>query len=140
MMRRRLQLVGLGLAMLAGCDRPVLTDREPHPSPVIAIGAKHTPAECGTITGRVLWTGPMSEAASINGVISQPGGKTISKSFPNPNAVHADPQSHAVPGAVVCLEGVEDERSRPWDHAPIRVEIDERRIGIVQGDRSEERR
>jgi hypothetical protein len=54
--------------------------------------------------------------------------------YPNPNTVKIDPGTHAIQGAVVFLEAVEPSRSRPWDHTPVRIEIHDEQIHVVQGD------
>src|SRR5262249_16209975 len=53
----------------------------------------------------------------------------------NPNAPQIDPGSRGVAHAVVYLRGVEPARSRPWDLPPVRLEMRDRRLIALQGDR-----
>jgi hypothetical protein len=52
---------------------------------------------------------------------------------PNPGAPRIDPQTGAIGNAVVFLRGVDPGRSRPWDHPPVRVELRDCQLHVVQG-------
>jgi hypothetical protein len=51
----------------------------------------------------------------------------------NPNAPAVQPRSRGVVGAVVYLKGVDPERARPWDWAPVTVEQRGRQFHVLQG-------
>jgi hypothetical protein len=53
----------------------------------------------------------------------------------NPNLPAVDPNSRGVGNAVVFLRGGNAEQSRPWDLAPLRVEIRDRQFHVLQGGR-----
>ncbi len=122
----------LPLAAL-GCDEV----RHPAPgqAPPAPVARHFDEATAGTIAGRVTWTGPLPKvppfeirAFVLAGKAGQP--RLIRE---NPNAPAVDPASRGVAGAVVFLRGVAADKSRPWDHAPVRVEQRDRRLHIIQG-------
>lgn len=128
-MTRRLLILALALG---GCEHAVETDDAAVEAPP-ALGAKFNATETGTVAGQVHWVG----AAPMCPPISTPmfaEGKPTYRQFPNPNAPRADAIRHVVNGAVVFLEGVDAERSRPWDRDPVRVEITTERIHVRAGE------
>src|SRR5579859_80617 len=120
------------LAVLAGCDSPVAKSPVAAP-PRAAIGSQFDPFGVGSISGRVSWDGPIPTLPPVSAVVFLPTG-VEHRNYPHPNAPDIDPKSRGVRGAVVYLDGVDASRSRPWDLAPVRVEIHDDRIAVVQGD------
>jgi hypothetical protein len=70
----------------------------------------------------------------VRSLIFAPDGAREKWMEPNPNAPIIDPASSGVGNAMVSLRGVSPERSRPWDHPPVRVEQRDRRFHIYQGE------
>ncbi len=58
----------------------------------------------------------------------------VFQDWPNPNIPVIDPTTRGVRGAVVFLRGVDPSRARPWDLAPVHVEIRDRLLQVKQGD------
>src|SRR5258708_26452719 len=55
------------------------------------------------------------------------------RAWPNPNAPLVEPRTRGIGEVVVFLRGVNRERSRPWDHAPVRVEMNGYQFQVHQG-------
>ena len=92
------------------------------------------PATAETITGRVTWTGDIPEVAPFRSWVHltpQGGDKLVRE---NPHAPRIDPMTKGVDNAVVFLRGVLPAESRPWDHPPVRVEQDDYRLHVRQGE------
>src|ERR1700721_2166617 len=111
------------LAMV-GCDSSLPIEGEQLPA-VAPLATRFDPATCGSVTGRVWWSGAVPSYPPISASIIQPDGKLLVKQFANPNRMRVTGSSQSVENAIVFLEGVEPERSRPWDHRPVRIEIHE---------------
>lgn len=120
-------------ALLAGCEESSPVEPERPASPKI-LASQFDPATCGSISGQIWWSGSPPQYPQIDGIVLQPGGKAISKQFPNPNTMRLHGSSQCVEHAIVFLEGVDPARSRPWDHAPVQIEIRQDRIRVIQGD------
>ncbi|HEV3144456.1 MAG TPA: hypothetical protein VGZ47_11265, partial [Gemmataceae bacterium] len=129
----RISPIIFAIFALAGCDEASPPDM-PEVKPV-QIGAKFKRAETGTIAGRVIWSGTLPHFAPMSGAIPLPDGKTETRTLPNPNAPRINPQTGAVAGAVVYLEEVDPERSRPWDYPAVTVEMHAEAIRILQGEK-----
>ncbi len=92
------------------------------------------PATAETITGRVTWTGDIPEVAPFRSWVHltpQGGDKLVRE---NPHAPRIDPMTKGAGNAVVFLRGVLPAESRPWDHPPVRVEQDDYRLHVRQGE------
>jgi hypothetical protein len=123
------------LIAATGCDDTSIPETaEPKP---IAIGANFTPAETGVIYGRVVWDGPIPTIPPINAMAPLAGGGFETRSIPNPNAPQIDPETRSVAGSVIFLEQIGPHQARPWDLPPVRVEIHDNDIRIVQGDKAQ---
>jgi hypothetical protein len=133
-MPARLALFLLLLSLL-GCDEPTLL--EPATLQPIPLGATFDEEDCGTIRGEVTWAGLLPRVAPFrsipNPLTDQP--PPPARDWPNPNAPRIDPVTHAVASVVVFLRGIDPRRSRPWDHSPVRIELDRQAFQIEADDR-----
>jgi hypothetical protein len=120
------------LAALCGCNRAVDTAAPPVSPP--EIGARFDAKDVGAIAGQVHWAGYAPNIPLISAPVTGPDGKLSYRQFANPNSPRLNLGTGTVQGAVIFLEGVQPERSRPWDHALVRVAVSEERIEILQGD------
>jgi hypothetical protein len=122
-------------ALLAGC-----AETPPPPPLAIAprtkIGGQFDPAKCGSVAGQVVWVGDIPSVAPFRPIpepfTDQP--PPPARDYASPNAPRIDPVTRTVGSAVVFLRKVDPERSRPWDHAPVRVELRDQRIDVMQGE------
>jgi hypothetical protein len=132
---RALRLILLVLVAPAGCDGepPAAGPSGPAP-PAPPAATTFDPANCGRVTGRVAWAGPIPpELPSLYGVAKKDGTFDL-RMMPNPNRPVVDPDSRAVAGAVVFLRGVNPAAAKPWDLPPVRVETADRQIVVRQGE------
>lgn len=104
---------------------PLYPIREPQP-PAADLASAYDPGRCGTIRGRVEWTGtpPTVPPIRLIQVRNPPAGVT---DVPNPNAPRI--RDHGFGGALVYLTGVDLARSGPWHLAAVTVEV--RRTGLA---------
>jgi hypothetical protein len=137
---RLLLLAALGLA---GCDEShrtvYLGDDEAPAKPPKNLAAAFDPASSGSVAGRVTWAGAAPVVAPYRAPISPLSEQPDRQKFlwPNPHVPAVDPASRGVAGAVVFLRGVDAERARPWNHAPVRVAVRDCRYHVLQGDADE---
>ncbi|HVS38687.1 MAG TPA: carboxypeptidase-like regulatory domain-containing protein [Gemmataceae bacterium] len=127
--------IGLPLlaAGLTGCDADApLTSPA---APPVESSTQFDPNLAGDVAGRVTWTGEVPTVppfqAPVSPLCEQVRGPR--RDWPNPNAPLIDPQSRAVGGAVVFLRDVDPRQARPWDHAPVQVDLRDYQIRIRQG-------
>jgi hypothetical protein len=83
----------------------------------------------------VTWSGAIPEVPGYRAPAS-PGSEHAGeprRNWPNPNAPHIDRRTRAVADAVVFLRGIDPSRGRPWDHPPVRVELRNYQIHVLQG-------
>jgi hypothetical protein len=129
------RLIPLVAVLLAGC-----ADTPPPPPLAIAprtnLGGQFDAANCGSVAGEVVWVGDIPNLAPFRSVpepfTDQP--PPPARDFANPNAPRIDPVTRTVGSAVVFLRKVDPERSRPWDHPPVRVELRDQRVEVIQGE------
>ncbi|HEY2910397.1 MAG TPA: carboxypeptidase-like regulatory domain-containing protein [Gemmataceae bacterium] len=137
-MRSLLYLVpAVVLLAVAACeyepDSSLMTHEEPAEREPDASG--FDPAKCGTVVGRVVWSGPMPVTPPfIYGVPNADHSFTM-QTIPNPNRPAIDETSRAVAGAVVYLRGVSPAAAKPWNLPPVRIEMKNRGIAVIQGER-----
>lgn len=132
MQRRLFPIIAV---LLAGCG-----ETPPPPPLAIAprtnIGGQFDPANCGSIAGEVMWVGDIPSVAPFRSIpepfTDQP--PPPARDFANPNAPLIDPVTRTVGSAVVFLRKVDPERSRPWNHSPVLVELRDQRIDVMQGE------
>ena len=118
--------------LLSGCGTEVPIAAEP--AKPQAESSTFDPANCGTLAGRVLWSGEIPRTAPfIYGVPLTDGNFDI-RTIPNPNQPGVNAKTQALAGAVVFLRSINPARARPWDLPPVRVEMMDRDIRIVQGE------
>jgi hypothetical protein len=121
-------------ALLAGC-----AESPPPPlsvAPQTSLPGRFDAAQSGSIAGDIVWVGPIPAVASFRSIpepfTDQP--PPPARDYANPNVPLIDPTSRGVGSAVVYLRKVDPERSRAWDHAPVRVELRDQRIDVMQGE------
>ena len=122
----------LGVGAPFGCDdlcAPPETPAEPSPE----LGREFNADAAGRIEGRVMWNGALPEVPTYRAPAS-PQSFDTPREWPNPNAPRIDPRTRTVADAVVFLRGVDPRRARPWDHAPVKVELRDDQIHVRQGD------
>lgn len=131
-----LAAISLAWLMAAGCENGPPAPAETVSSLPEDLAIDFEPATVGTLSGQVKWEGPIPQ---VPPVVTRPcsvamEGLREKLVRDNPNAPDIDPQSRAVRGAVVYLRGVDRHRSRPWDLPPVRVELRDRRVHVLQGE------
>jgi len=94
---------------------------------------RHDPARCGTITGRVKWTGELAAAPTFLYGVPSGDGNFVTKTVTGPNQPRIDSATRTLAGAVVTLRGIDPAAARPWDHPPLRVELGDGAIRVRQG-------
>jgi hypothetical protein len=121
------------LLLLAGCEGTApLPAPEGEDGPQTA--SRFAAANAGRIIGRVTWEGPRPKVpdfrSRLRPLSGEPSGPI--RSWPNPHAPKIGPAGELAQ-AVVFLRGVAPERARPWDHAPVRVELADYQLHVRQG-------
>lgn len=94
------------------------------------------PTAVGGIRGRVRWSGPLPHVPPIEGWL-QPeveNGPRRHQSQPDPNAPVVAANSDGLANAVIFMRGVGPLIGRPWDLPPVRVEMRDRQLHILQGE------
>jgi hypothetical protein len=120
---------------IVGCDSSPPSAGQPLPSTPIPLADRYDPQTTATIHGRVTWSGdiPTVPPFEVWPIPLEENGPRSKRLEPNPNAPVIDPTTRGVANAVIFLRGVEPARSRPWDHAHVRVEQRDQQIHILQG-------
>ncbi len=124
----------LVLIAYAGCENAAVPPAADPPARVAAPGA-FSPAATGTITGRVVWTGPTPAVPPFT-IPGNPLAAPILRKAqvrPNPNAPVIDDATRGLANGVVFLRGVDSRRARAWDLPPVRVDQREGRLHVLQG-------
>jgi hypothetical protein len=121
-----------GLA-LSGCDAEP-PEPPPAPEPAADLAVSFDTDGCGTLTGRVLWDGPHPQVPAYRGALTPrtEAALGVKHTWPNPHAP-AIGDENQVNGAVIFLRGIDPRRSRPWDHPPVRVELRDYQMHLLQG-------
>lgn len=115
-----------------GCDTGPLTGPVGSGSPEPFGEAVDTPT--GTIGGRVIWSAPVPEVPDFLHARLRADGQGLDyQTVPNPNRPQIDTESGGLGGAVVMLRRLDASGARPWNHAPVRIEIGNGRVEIIQG-------
>lgn len=124
------------LVSAVGCTPSRASVQDHETEPVTPLGANHDPAQCGTLSGQVSWRGPLPVTPSTLAP-RVPGDfmdRTPLHFWPNPNAPQVDVESRGLREAVVFLREVDPSRSRPWDLPPVRVELVDAKLHVIQGE------
>jgi hypothetical protein len=102
------------------------------PAPAAA-ATRFDPTRCGTITGQVTWAGEIPAAPPFLYGVPSGDGNFVTKTVTGPNQPRIDPATRAIAGVVVTLRGIDPTAARPWDHPPVRVEVDDGAVRVRQG-------
>jgi hypothetical protein len=120
---------------LLGCDSQRRQSSSLPQNTSVASATHFDPTAAGVLRGRVTWSGDVPEIPSLKvwSLLMREDGSRDKWQEPNPNAPVIDRSNRGVGNAVVFLRGVDPARSRPWDHAAVRVELRDRRFHVFQG-------
>jgi hypothetical protein len=101
------------------------------------LGTAFDPATAGAVHGRVTWQGdpPAVDPFQVHGDPFAPHSFPQRQVRPNPNAPRIDARTRGVADAVIFLRGIDPQRSKPWDHPPVAVQMRECQIHVCQGER-----
>jgi len=115
-----------------GChDEPSASAKPSEPQP---LATAFDAANCGSVTGRVIWSGTVPHTPQFIYCVALPEGNFDIRSIANPNTPLVDANTKALAGAVVFLRNVDHTRAKPWDLPEVCVELKDRDIRIIQGD------
>jgi hypothetical protein len=127
----------LFVLLASGCssESPTSDERLVPPAPAIP-GTAFNATQVGRLQGKVVWTAAIPEPPGfLYGVPRDDGLGFAFRMAENPNRPHIDATTKALADAVVFLRQLDAARGRPWDLPPVRVEMADGRITVVQGDR-----
>jgi len=99
------------------------------------MGCRFDAQATGTIEGRLTWVGEVRQVppfVSTPRPVADPP-RDPKRPWPNPNAPAVDSRTRGVGDEVMFLRGIDAERSRPWDHDSVRVEMSGYRFQVHQG-------
>jgi hypothetical protein len=129
-------LVGATVAGCEGSHLPAYFEDEPRTAASTSASVAFDPTTTGSVVGRVTREGEFPKVPSFVAPVSplseQPTGPKLH--WPNPHAPEIEAKSGGIAGAVVFLRGVDHEKARPWDHAPVRVVVRGCRYHILAGE------
>jgi hypothetical protein len=127
--------LGLGWLNMGGCDntRPAASEDASHRPPTAS--SRFDPSTAETVRGQVTWEGTLPVVAGLRVRVNQPpGGLPQPKLIrDNPYRPVIDPGSRGIAHAVVYLRGIDPRVGKPWDRAPVIVEMHDRGFRIRQG-------
>lgn len=121
------------VVLLGGCtDAPAPPINQE--SRAAVLGEAFDEAATGTLRGSVTWQGDWPAVPPFK-IFGLPGNYPVDvrKDQPNPNLPRIQATTLALEDVVVFLRRVDLRKSRPWDHAQVRVEQRDRRLVICQG-------
>jgi len=101
-------------------------------APAPPSSAAFDPTAAGEFSGQVRWQGDVPAADMLEMRTDPPVAR--GKFTPNPNHPRIDPASKGIANAIVFLRGVDPRAARPWDHPPVRVEMRDLILHVLQGD------
>ena len=99
---------------------------------------QHDPKSVGQIVGRITWTGEIPNPPKLTAAIPESPGYRFAE-MPNPFAPPVSEPGRGLAEAVVSLEGIDPEASKPWTDSKVLVEMSGYRIRVKQ-DESQPRR
>ncbi|HYH68560.1 MAG TPA: carboxypeptidase-like regulatory domain-containing protein [Urbifossiella sp.] len=124
----------IAVVFAAGCgSEPTLFLPEPPVAACVPTASSFDAARSGTITGRVTWAGELPAAPTFLYGVPSGDGNFVTKTVTGPNQPRIDTATRTLAGAVVTLRGIDPAAARPWDHAPVRVEVGDGAIRVRQG-------
>ncbi|HZZ81878.1 MAG TPA: carboxypeptidase-like regulatory domain-containing protein [Gemmataceae bacterium] len=126
------RILAVALMALIGCTEV----NEPTPNaPPQPVASAFDASNTGTIQGRVVWDGdvPVAEPMVVSTIAFNPllFKKPVHCTLPHYPRVNSE--THGVSDAVVFLRGVDPKVAKPWDHAEVSVEFQDRAMRIHQG-------
>lgn len=129
------RIAALVFAGAAGCGTPSPLPRPADDPPVPpATATRFDPTVAGTINGRVVWAGGIPKAEPLLAAIPTATGHIVSTAT-SPYVPAVDPASRGVANAMVSLRGIDPAAAKPWEYAPVRVELRNHQFAVRQGDR-----
>ncbi|MBM4072429.1 MAG: carboxypeptidase regulatory-like domain-containing protein [Planctomycetes bacterium] len=125
--------------VLAGCGERGLDHSESSETPQsaeVAPPSRFDPSVCGSISGRVTWDGPIPAVPPFRVHSSGVPNKShlVGLTRLNPNALEVQSATRGVHQAIVMLSGVDPATARPWDYAPVAIEMHHHSLEILEGD------
>lgn len=125
----------LSAILLAGCTYAPDPPAPPRGEAELTLGQAFDRGMTGTITGHVIWDGEALAAKElvVRSIAYNPRLFERPACFTTPNFPGIDAKTKGVANAVVYLKSIDPRRSRPWDHANVRVEFRDRQLSILQG-------
>lgn len=117
-----------------GCESPVDSPVEADSTPKTRLS--FDPGTGGAIEGQVCWEGEQPVVPPYRERPSPliPQARRGERLRPNPAAPEIDLVTGGVRHLLVFLRGVDPSRARPWDHPPVRVELQDQTVRIHQGE------
>ena len=135
-MKQRSIALSLLFLLSAGCSSDLLVLENGQNDPPATIGTAFDSSKAGVVSGRVTWAGPIPNTPPfLYGAPRGDGAGFEFRTAENPNRPLIDTKTRAVRDAVVFLRKIDLATSRAWDLSPVRVEIGNGQIGVVQGER-----
>jgi hypothetical protein len=124
------------LTLIVGCTEPPDAPGPDSTTKATSLSQAFDETTTGTIAGRVTWEGvaPTSKEFMVRSIANNPSLYQKPARFTTPRVPRIDPRSSGVGGAVVYLKAVDPRKSRPWNHAKVSVEFQDRHIHVRQGD------
>jgi hypothetical protein len=120
--------------LIAGCSE------SPHETPPVdapaPLGKQFDPVTTGTLAGRITWDGPIPQVKLFNSPPSPslPPPHEPVRQWPNPLRPLIDEETQGVGDVVVFLRKVDLDRSRLWNHKPVRIDQQNYNFSIHQGE------
>jgi hypothetical protein len=133
MIDRRLAI--MSLIIVLGCNDPLPPSSPRLPQIPNETVSSYDAGAAGEIHGQVTWQGPIPSAPPFETHPIPLAGEILGKKQvrPNPNLPVIDPSTRGVRNAVVYLRDVSPGNRKPWDHTPVRVEMRDCQLHVVQG-------
>ncbi len=120
--------------LAAGCSREAneatavsVTDQK------TVLASSYNPANTGTISGQVTWTGKIPSVQLLQYSVPKADGVGVEHRITNhPNRPHINASTRAIGDVVISLRNVDLKASRPWDLPPVKVLMGDGEIRVRQ--------